>query len=341
MTTVRKTKRKLTNIDFSSETSHIALVTPEIGGPANGADYALVLKANKFSQEAIQKMQQVQVTLDLPDFLEKFFHLYGTDAQVLARMMGYVPEKEEPEEYNSDWYENYIQEKLDSFQILKSLKDADSLPNVLSTLDENQYLSMLLDQQKIEKALEQVEANKESETVAKAAETDTSTHASVETKIEAPASKVTKSKDKEKQMIKPDTEVKTTVEMVEKSALESLQKSLDAQAVELQKALDTVKAFEVEKKEMVIKSKTAQFQAVIKDEKVLAPIVKAALALENQEDFDSLLTAVSSLVQVADTSKENLEKSALFTEQGATVSEETPVKESAVARVLKAKHTQK
>jgi hypothetical protein len=339
MTTVRKTKRKLTNIDFSSETSHIALVTPEIGGPANGADYALVLKANKFSPEAIQKMQQVQVTLELPDFLRKFFSLYYEDAEVLARFMGYVPPVQDDSQAYS--YEDYIESKLESFTVLKSVHEAESLPNVLSTLDENQYLSMLLDQQQIEKALKQVEAKKESETVAKAAETDTSTHASVENKIEAPASKVTKSKDKEKQMIKPDTEVKTTVEMVEKSALESLQKSLEAQAVELQKALDTVKAFEVEKKELVVKSKTAQFQAVIKDEKVLAPIVKAALALENQEDFDSLLTAVSSLVQVADTSKENLEKSALFTEQGATVSEETPVKESAVARVLKAKHTQK
>lgn len=335
--TTRKAKRKLTEISFAGEDSHIALVHKDQGGPANGAAYKLVLKANNFSQEAIQKMQQVQVTLDLPDFLEKFFNIYGSDAEVLARMMGYVPDATETVEYDSNWYENYIQERLDSFQILKSLNDAESLPNVLSTLDENQYLSMLLDQQKIEKALLEVEAHKESETVAKAAETDTSTHASVENKIEATASEVTKSKDKEKQMIKPDTV--NTVEMVEKSALETLQKSLETQSVELQKALDAIKVFETEKKEMVVKSKTAKFQAVIKDEKVLAPVVKAALSLESDDDFDAFLAAITSMAASVTTTQEFMEKSALFKEQGATVSEEQPTQESAVARILKSKQT--
>lgn len=329
MTTQRKAKRKLTSIDFSGETSHIALVHKDQGGPAHGADYKLALKNTNFSSEFIEKMQQIRVTLSVPDFLEKFFHLYGSDAEVLARMLGYVPEEEDETEYDSNWYENYIQEKLDSFEILKSLKDADSVPSTLSKLNETQYLALLKDQEMIEKVL----AKKESEVVAKAAKSGDSTHASVE-KIEASASVITK--NKERNMTKPVTQ-EVTVEMVEKSALVDLQKSFEDSKVELQKALDTIAAFKQEKQELINKSKTAQFTAVVKDEKLSAPIVKAALALEAQEDFDALLGAVTALQTQIEKQKETVEKSALFSEVGATVTEDNQVKESAVARILKAK----
>ena len=329
MTTVRKTKRKLTNIDFSSETSHIALVSPEVGGPANGADYALVLKANKFSKEAIEKMQQVQVTMELPDFLRKFFGVYYEDAEVLARLMGYVEPEDDTEVEPEDWYENYIQSKLESFTVLKSLNDSKNIADVLSVLDEKQYLAILNDQVKIEKAL----AKKESEQVAKAAESDTS-HI-VHEVSEGKTSVITK-KSKEKHMTKP-VNTETTVEMVEKSALVDLQKSLEDQKQELQKALDTIATFKQEKQELINKSKTAQFTAVIKDEKLSAPIVKAALALESQEDFDALLCAVTEMQTEITKQKEAVEKSGLFAEQGATVTEDAKDKESAVARILKSK----
>lgn len=53
MTIKSKTKRKLSEIDFSREDAHIALVSKEQGGPANGADYALILKAAN-SEEVLQ-----------------------------------------------------------------------------------------------------------------------------------------------------------------------------------------------------------------------------------------------------------------------------------------------
>jgi len=329
MTTVRKTKRKLTNIDFSSETSHIALVSPEVGGPANGADYALVLKANKFSKEAIEKMQQVQVTMELPDFLRKFFSLYYEDSEVLARFMGYVKPEDDMAEEPEDWYENYIQEKLDSFTILKSLNESKNIADVLSTLDEKQYLAMLNDQVLIEKAL----VKKESEEVAKAAESDTSTNAC---EVKGVSTSVITKKSKEKHMTKPVT-TEATVEMVEKSVLVDLQKSLEDKSVELQKALDSIAVFKQEKQEQITKSKTAQFTAVVKDEKLVAPIVKAALALESDEDFTAFLGAITSMQEAVEKSKETLEKSDLFQEKGASVSEDEKPPESAVARILKAK----
>lgn len=344
-----KAKRKLSEISFEKEGAHVALVSKQQGGPANGKDYALVLKANNFSEEYIQKMQQVRVTMELPDFLRKFFSIYYEDAEVLARMMGYVKPESEVEE-SIDYYEDYITSKLESFEVLKSVHDAESIPDVLSTLDETQYLSMLNDQYLIEKALNKIEkqadssANKESEIVVKTAESDTSKIMHEVGEPEVSVSKVIKTK--ETNMTKPVTKDVTqvtkevTVEMVEKSAFETLQKSLEDQKVELQKALDVIAVFETEKKALVVKSKTAQFQAVIKDEKVLAPVVKAALALDSDEDFNALLGAVTTLVAETEKQKETLEKSALFNEQGATVDQVEKVQESAVARILKAKTKQ-
>lgn len=156
----RKAKRKLSNIDFETEGSHIALVSKQQGGPASGADYALVMKSKGFSQEFIEKVQQVRVTMELPDFLKKFFGLWGEDADVLAYMMGYVEpaetqemEKMEAEEEYQDW----IKSRMEAFEILKSANESENLASVLSELDEDQYLSMLKDQELIEKAFEELE----------------------------------------------------------------------------------------------------------------------------------------------------------------------------------------
>ncbi len=85
----QKAKRKLKGFDFAKEGAAVALVGPSVGGPANGIP-TLIAKANNFSPEFIKKMQQIQVTMELPDFLEKFFGIWGSDAEVLARLMGYV-----------------------------------------------------------------------------------------------------------------------------------------------------------------------------------------------------------------------------------------------------------
>jgi hypothetical protein len=322
--TKRKTKRKLSDIDFSGEGSHIALVSKQQGGPASGADYALVLKANKFSEEFVQKMQQVRVTMELPDFLRKFFSVYYEDAEVLARMMGYE-KPEVTEEAKTADYEDYIQSKLEAFEILKSANDAESLSQVLSELDETEYLAMLNDQERIEKALEDIEkATKESAPAALADGNDTSTNAGVEN-IEGVSTSVNK---EELEKSKMEDEVK--VETVEKAQFELVQKALDEQKVQLQKALETIALFEAEKKEAVNKAKTEKVKAIVKDESKVQAIAKAALALESEDDFNAFLSAVEALVATVETSE-------MFVEKGASTQEEPAVKESAVAKLLKAK----
>ena len=309
----QKAKRKLKGFDFAKEGAAVALVGPSVGGPANGIP-TLIAKANNFSPEFIQKMQQIQVTYELPEFLRKVFGMYYEDAEVLAKMLGYVePEDEETEDYD-DWYENYIEEKLSAFTIIKSLHEAKNLPEALAQLTEQDYLDVLNDQVLIEKALK--EFDEKSDDSAK----------NVEKQVEASASKVTKNK-KEKQMATP--------EMVEKSELVALQKSLDDQRVALEKALADVKRFEDEKKEAIVKSKTEAVKAVVKDEKQAAVVVKAALALEDQADFDALIAVFKSMNDL-------LEKSGLFQEQGvsAEAAEDKPG-ETKLMKALKARHQAK
>ena len=304
----QKAKRRLSDISFSHEGAHLALCSKSQGA-ANNWNKALIMKGHNFSPEFIQKMQQVQVTMELPDFLEKFFGIWGSDAEVLARLMGYVEPVDEDEE-EDDWWENYIEEKLSAFTIIKSLHEAKNLPEALAQLTEQDYLDVLNDQVLIEKALKEFDAK--SNASAK----------NVEKQVEASASKVNKSK-KEKQMATP--------EMVEKSALTAIEKALNDQKVELEKALAQVKQYEDEKKEAIVKSKTDAVKAVVKDEKQAAVVVKAALALDSQEDFDALIAVFKSMNDL-------LEKSGLFQEQGVSAEAAEDNKESKLAQVIKSKY---
>lgn len=329
MATQRKAKRKLSDISFEKEGAHVALTSKQQGGPANTHDYALVLKSNKFSEEFVQKMQQVRVTMELPDFLRKFFGMYGDDVEVLARMMGYEKPEGEDEPYETESYEDYIQSKMEAFEILKSAHEADSLADVLSALDETEYLAMLNDQECIEKAFDAIEkATQESAPAASADGNDTSTNAGVEN-IEGVSTSVNK---EELEKTKMEDEVK--VETVEKAQFELVQKALDEQKVQLQKAMETIAQFEAEKKEAINKAKTEKVKAIVKDESKVEAIAKAALSLESEDDFTAFLAAMEAMMTT-------VEKSEMFVEKGASVQEETVVKESAVAKLLKAKQVTK
>lgn len=309
----QKAKRKLKGFDFAKDGAAVALVGPSVGGPANGIP-TLIAKANNFSPEFIKKMQEVQVTMQLPDFLEKFFYVWGEDAKFLAGLMGWVEPPEDEAAEARDDYNEWVEDRFTSFSVIKSLHEAKNLPDALSRLTEQDYLDVLQDQVEIEKALKEFDSKK----------SDTSTNVE-NTKVEASASKVTKNK-KEKQMATP--------EMVEKSALIELQKSLDDQRVALEKALADVKRFEDEKKEAIVKSKTDAVKAVVKDEKQAAVVVKAALALEDQSDFDALVEVFKSMNAL-------IEKSALFQEQGVSAEAEEAPKKNGVLEIIKSQQAKK
>ena len=315
----RKAKRKLSDISFQHEGAHVALVSKEQGGPANLHDYALVLKANKFSEEFVQKMQQVRVTMELPDFLNKFFGLWGEDAKVLATMMGYVEPAETQEMENEEAQaevQDWIKSRMEAFEILKAAHDSDNLAAVLSELDEEQYLAMLKDQELIEKAFEN-----ESKLSASAEADDTS-----------PASEVNKeevSASINKENLEKSTMDENQKEMVEKATLDLLQKSFDEQKVALEKALETLAQFEAEKKATIEKARKDEIVAAVKDADKAEVLFKAVKDVSD-EDFQAVVKTLTEM-------QEAVEKSALFQEQGASSQEEPVIQESAVAKLLKAK----
>lgn len=338
--TKRKAKRNLSNIDFKSEGAHLALVSKDQGGPANGADYALIIKSLNFSEEYIQKMQQVKVTLELPEFLRRFFGLWYEDADVLAAMMGYVEPVDtaamEADEAKKE-VQSWIEERMSAFEIIKSLENVDSIPEVLSTLNEEQYLGLLKDQEMLEKAFTKIEKSKKNsakapkakadegstEAVAKAEQSDEKTEAKVD-----PSETVNKGKSMTKEVKTVEQEM--TVEMVEKSAFESIQKQLEDQKVELQKALDLVKAFEAEKKEAIRKARFEQVKNAVKDETKAEVLFKAVGLVEDESEFEAVVKALAEMQAV-------VEKSDLFVEKGVQVESAKAPEESAVAKAIKAR----
>lgn len=353
-----KPKRKLSNIDFSKEGAHIAICHKD-QGVANGADYALVMKAQNFSDEFIEKIQQVKVTLELPEFLRRFFYLYGDDAEVLAHMMGYV----EPEETQADLkmeaeedFQDWVKSRMESFEIIKSLAETDNLSSVLSKLTEDEYLALVNDQSMLEKALDKADKQKaELEAKAKAEKLKPKVKA-VKSVKESPAvttvtqadvnastvqhevkegkgnSPVVKLKSKEKLM--PDVKVVEQVvetEMIEKSQFDAIQKqAADAQEL-LKSAMQELEMFKAEKQAMVVKARKQSVLDVVKDQGKADSLYGAIAGLADAE-FDSVVSIVKSL-------SEQVEKSALFQEQGATVESTEQIQESAVARILKAQFT--
>lgn len=312
-----KAKRKLSDISFEKEGCHIALVSKEQGGPANGHDYTLVLKATNFSDEFVEKVQQIRVTMELPEFLQRFFNLFETDAKILARLLGYVEQNNELD--NTDYYEKLIQERLASFEILKSLFESESIADVISNLTEDQYLSVLQDQQKVEKALAAYEKNKTDSFKSRLVSTENS---SVEKSVEPVGSK--------QFVIEKEPDMQNDVEVVAKAELDILQKAFEEQKVELEKAKALIEQFQQEKKEALLKARKAEVLAVVKDESRTEILFKALSKVEDEAEFKEVLKALGEMFAV-------VEKSILFEEKGAQLEQEGAPAESAVAKVLKAR----
>jgi hypothetical protein len=366
-TTQRKAKRKLSNISFDSADSHIALVSNQQGGPANGTTLAILKGQKNFSEEFLAKASQVKVTMPIEEFLQRFFGMYSEQAEVLARALGYKTvqmdkaelqaqedaldmreeqiDPEMPEEPEVQEYEDWIMSQLEAFEIMKSLQDADNQIETLMQLDEDEYLGLMRDQALIEKAFRKITraekalAKKESSDqeslmkstpVASAAEEDTSIASEV--KVEVEASEISKS-NKETNMQEVQKE-EQTVEMVEKAQLESILKANEEMKIELQKAKELLDQFQAEKKEAILKSRKAELDAAVKND-ARAEVIFKAIKECSDEDFQAVVKTLAEIQEV-------VEKSALFEEVGATVqSEEPSIKESAVEKLIKSKYNAK
>ena len=206
-----KAKKRLSNFDFSGANAAMALVHKDQGHAANGYK-TLIMKAT-----------DVVVELSMAEFLEKFFHIWGEDAQYVANLLGY---SDEISRYDWESDEHELQGKV---HLMKSVHDmAKANPEItLKNLEES----------KRKEFLEIAKGFTEAGLIIKGLNDGAEP---IETK-EAPT-----------EVIKMSTEDK--VEMIEKSVMEvaiakavkDLSEAKDAEIEALQKSVDAATAKEVE-----------------------------------------------------------------------------------------------
>ena len=162
MTNKQKAKRHITEFDFNEFDEYgvgIHLVGDVVGGPANGIK--TLIKKSKATKDfpdvedvnIQKKLEQVQVTMSMEDFLKRFFYLHSEDAELLTAMLGLKTEFEsylesvdsEPMDYAS-----FIAEKVSGFEIMKSMYEGEEIK--ASALD---MVTILETQEKIEKQLKE------------------------------------------------------------------------------------------------------------------------------------------------------------------------------------------
>jgi hypothetical protein len=114
-------KRRIHKFNFkSTETGDFAPHVALVDHAANNLE-VLTLKA--------ASQPEVQVSLTMREFLDKFFYIYGESASVLAGILGFDTGATEQV---ADTYEEYIQDKVNSVVLLKGKVLPENLPQKLA-----------------------------------------------------------------------------------------------------------------------------------------------------------------------------------------------------------------
>lgn len=316
MTDKVKAKRKLTDINFEKEGSHLALVHKVQGGGANGRTTLVMKATDKYSPEFIEKASQVKVTLSLPDFLEKFFHVWGEDAELLATLFGYEPSEDNSEEYSTQsfwsWYrekamehgtvdswgdpitrptsqdrKEWVEDQLQGIEILKSATLAKGSADFINSLTEEQYLGLLKDQQFIEKSFKLQEVKKDLDG-------------------ESGGKPNTGSKPKQTKASKADTQ-ENEMETIEKAQYDAKEVELQKALADIQKAKEEIELFKAKEKEAVEKAREAEVVAAVVDVDASAKLFKAVKDLD-AEAFKDVVDVVKALTAKVDESEMFKEK---------------------------------
>lgn len=347
-----KAKRKIKALDFSGSDAAVALVSTSQGGPANNVP-TLLIKAQNFSEDFIKKASMVTVEMEITEYLQRFFGIWGEDAEILARSLGFTTAGQEKFALEQaekqlemqetpkrpDWdskpgdkdFEAYVVSRVASIDVMKALYESENIPETLSKLSEEEYLSFLQDQEMLEKAFKQIEKNSTAVAVENGA-TDSGAEQAEKSEISkgvVPETIVNKGTDV---MQEQNTEVQ--IEMIEKAQFESVQKALEAQTVELQKALDVIKQFEAEKKEAIQKARFDLLKSAVKDNEKAEVLFKAVGLVEDETEFQAVVKAIGELVA-------QVEKSDLFVEKGAEAQGTDEVIENPLRKLLESKFAKK
>ncbi|UOL48479.1 hypothetical protein QGX12_gp165 [Pseudomonas phage Kremar] len=267
-------KRRLTDIKFEHEGAHVALVSKHQGGPANGVTTLITKATNNITQEQIEKATTVTVEMQFPEFLRKFFGLYWDDAEVLSSVMGYG-RTEYPDTTEKDW----IDQKVESITLMKSVYKAQDVEKALAALTPEQTLALMADQEMLEKAFKALPEQTQIK------------HEEV-----SPMEQILKS---------AHIEALADAVAVEKAAgvaaIAEVQKSLDAQVELLKSATAELEVF----KAAAATAKVEARKAALTDAKVSADKVEAvlkSLAALDDEAFAATVETMKALSSAVDAS---------------------------------------
>lgn len=318
MTDKVKAKRKLTDITFEHEGAHLALVHKVQGGAASGYKTLVMKSVDNRSPEFIEKASQVKVTLSLPDFLEKFFHVWGEDAELLATLFGYEPNEDESDEYSTQgfwsWYrekamehgavdswgdpitrptsqdrKDWVEDQLQGIEILKSATLSKGSADFINSLTEEQYLGLLKDQQFIEKSFKLQEVKKD---------LDGESGGKPTKGVNPKQTKASKADTQEKEM---------TQETIEKAQYDAKEVELQKALADIQKAKEEIELFKAKEKEAVEKAREAEVVAAVVDVDASAKLFKAVKDLD-AEAFKDVVDVVKALTAKVDESEMFKEK---------------------------------
>lgn len=120
-----------------------------LGNPANNMGTSSIMMKSTDSgttKELRKQWRQVRVSLSMEEFLKQFYGLWGEDARSLAQILGFEVEYDE---YDTQYYQDYIKEKVDSVEILKSIKTEEDFLN----LDTDKQDALIELQYKYEKGM--------------------------------------------------------------------------------------------------------------------------------------------------------------------------------------------
>lgn len=296
MSNTQKAKRRLTNIDFTEKGSHLALVHKDQGGSANGYD-TLIMKTARtnLSPESVKKAAQVKITLSFEEFLEKFFDMWGSQAKVLATLLGMQDEDEQEDSY----YKDYVEEQVEKFEILKAAHTATSKTDFLANLPEDDYVALLQGQEQIEKAFAQLNKGDGKTVVSKKA--TPAIHKKEKTKM-------------------------AETEMIAKSQYEEVLKASELQKEQLLKATAMLAELQEKEKVQVAKARKDTLVGAVETEEVAEKLFKAVADLD-----DANFQAVVEVVKAMNAKVDN---ASFFEEQGANGKENPIEYGSPIAKAL-------
>ena len=304
-----KAVRRLTNISFEKDGSHLALVAKEQGGAANGYSTLILKATDDILDDDIEKATMVKVTLPFEDFLEKFFNIYNYEAEVLTAILGFKDEADMTEQEKSEMsWEDYKaecekekQDFINSVEILKSVKDG---KETIQDLNVASLLSIRSTQGKFEAYLEK------------------SKNPVKQSKKETPV-------DKEVQKAKDELNTVQTQLAELQKAKDAADSALALALADVQKAKDEVEVMKAEKLANVQKARLEALEAV-KPKEEAAELFKSLSPLDDV----SFATVIKSFKSSADLEAEALKEKGVAGSQA----DESVDK---VAEILKAKYIPK